>query len=718
MALFEATLAEQDANPESQFSNYLLKDKFLLTALEFYYELLERGMQCNVLEAFFTNPENLYQFDLNQSEVTSINSVDLRTGSEEQNSLEDQLKGIKFSFPYRRKVFEFELRKRNEEIKSLRRRLTTVTVGGETVEPVNSPTLSNGEYGETKDPDPASNTETRALRFLVNEHLLSNGYKLSAVQFAEECEVEDQQDLDDWNDVGLTCDRPPNLLMLLRASWTLPRHQPGPRSFLRPTRPRAMGTDAAAEFMDEVTQTELSVETLEEELEINKTALTALRCNFEATKAELEVSVTRTILVPLDLGERQQIGDLRGKVSRIESENVSLAQESTYWRNQLLCLKRDYPDLVGTTVTKAARSAAPSQPLLNGGEKLETEGASAAGGSSKDGPIETSSPAASPTSVDLMASEVVAPLPKLVINNPQFIRRCAPEFVRCASELLPAVETEEVPLEASRLADTLDEIIIAIGSQIQNILKYLPDNQKILALPLLIQAICLHPDAEVRDQLLRALFNLFADSPEADTKGMETKRAVIILRQCRELATCLGPQRIESELLPQIWSQLNERPSNSLRKLLISACGVIAPATPSRLRSSLLLSILLQSIEEEKAEEVRAVALRSLAGVVVLMEDRDKVPQLVATFEAVLLADWTHASPATAALPCPHVVVYGHPLCLSSGSSLGTCPSILSASCNWLLPTVAQWCLEVGSFNDLLLNPWLQRLINLCFVSS
>lgn len=57
-------------------------------------------------------------------------------------------------------------------------------------------------------------------------------------------------------------------------------------------------------------------------------------------------------------------------------------------------------------------------------------------------------------------------------------RRCSPEFVRCASELLSLAETEEVPLEASRLADTLDEIIVAIGSQIQGILKHLPDDRK------------------------------------------------------------------------------------------------------------------------------------------------------------------------------------------------------------------------------------------------
>lgn len=65
-----------------------------------------------------------------------------------------------------------------------------------------SPTPTNSECGTANEiADPASNTESRALRFLINEHLLNCGYKMSAVQFAEECEVDDQQDLDDWDDV-------------------------------------------------------------------------------------------------------------------------------------------------------------------------------------------------------------------------------------------------------------------------------------------------------------------------------------------------------------------------------------------------------------------------------------------------------------------------------------------------------------------------------------
>ncbi|KAM7542647.1 hypothetical protein Aperf_G00000007512 [Anoplocephala perfoliata] len=657
MATVGEGVKANDIGPESHFTDYLIKEKFFLTALEFHYELLERGISYSRMS------------------LSTLDSADLRTGSEDQNTLEDQLKA------------------RGSELAT-------------------SPTPTNSEFEAFRDSEPASDTESRALRFLINEYLLHNGCKMSAVQFAEECDVVDQQDLDDWDDVGLTCDRPPDLLCLLRASWSLPRNvslqrAPFPRVVQNscisiPSTPSANATIASnLLILDVETQTDSSFESLLKELETGKISLSALKCNFEATKAELEVS-------------RQQIGELRGKVTRIEAENLSLAQESTYWRNQLLCLKREYPDLVGTTVKTPSRNPVPSETAtIIKHEEPPTEGYNleAEKSSEESGREEVSSPAVRPTSPPMDSSESTIALRKIVINQPQFTRRCAAEFVRCASALLPSTEAGDAPLEACRLADTLDEINITIGSHIEDILKYLPDDRKALALPLLVQAICLHPDGAVRDKLLRSLFNLFTDSPEAETSMVEMKRAVTILRQCRDLATCLGPLRIECELLPQIWSQLNEHPSICLRKLLLSACGVMAPATPSRLRSSLLLSILMQSLEDEHTEAVRAVALRSLAAVVVLMEDRDKLPDLVTTFDSILRADWSRLPLPTAPLPCPRPHSGG-----GGVGYVGACSSALSASCDWLLPTIAQWCLEVDSFNNLLLDPWLERLKCLCFV--
>ena len=55
--------------------------------------------------------------------------------------------------------------------------------------------------------------ERRALNFLVNEYLLTNNYKLTSVTFGEE---NDTADLEDWDNVGLNCPRPPDLNQLYR----------------------------------------------------------------------------------------------------------------------------------------------------------------------------------------------------------------------------------------------------------------------------------------------------------------------------------------------------------------------------------------------------------------------------------------------------------------------------------------------------------------------
>ncbi len=110
-------------------------------------------------------------------------------------------------------MLEFELRKKDDEIKGLRDQLTKATVGcmfsffcyffliclasdvaeePSLLQPVPTPVLMA--------PD-ANGPELRALRFLIHEQLVNSGCKMTAIQFAEECESGDQQDLEDWEDV-------------------------------------------------------------------------------------------------------------------------------------------------------------------------------------------------------------------------------------------------------------------------------------------------------------------------------------------------------------------------------------------------------------------------------------------------------------------------------------------------------------------------------------
>lgn len=55
--------------------------------------------------------------------------------------------------------------------------------------------------------------EQRALNFLVNEYLLANSYKLTSITFSDENE---DQDFEDWQDVGLNIPKPPELLQVYR----------------------------------------------------------------------------------------------------------------------------------------------------------------------------------------------------------------------------------------------------------------------------------------------------------------------------------------------------------------------------------------------------------------------------------------------------------------------------------------------------------------------
>jgi len=55
--------------------------------------------------------------------------------------------------------------------------------------------------------------EQRALNFLINEYLLAKSYKLTSITFSDENE---NQDFEDWQDVGLNIPKPAELLQIYR----------------------------------------------------------------------------------------------------------------------------------------------------------------------------------------------------------------------------------------------------------------------------------------------------------------------------------------------------------------------------------------------------------------------------------------------------------------------------------------------------------------------
>lgn len=76
-------------------------------------------------------------------------------------------------------------------------------------------TLKAPDKNSKKNPTdpPIKPHEQRALNFLINEYLLARSYKLTSITFSDECE---EQDFEDWQDVGLNIPKPTELLQIYR----------------------------------------------------------------------------------------------------------------------------------------------------------------------------------------------------------------------------------------------------------------------------------------------------------------------------------------------------------------------------------------------------------------------------------------------------------------------------------------------------------------------
>ncbi|MGH0145188.1 UNVERIFIED_CONTAM: hypothetical protein FKN15_033650 [Acipenser sinensis] len=169
----------------------LLRDQYVLTALEFHTELLEAGRELPRLRDYFSNPGNFERQSgtppackdqgfgqpgqLNRAgSISTLDSLDFARYSDDGNRETDE------------RVAESEVP--SQERKNYK---------------------SSPEIQEAIRP-----LEKRALNFLVNEYLLKNNYKLSAITFSDE---NDDQDYELWDDVGLNIPKPPDLLQLYRS---------------------------------------------------------------------------------------------------------------------------------------------------------------------------------------------------------------------------------------------------------------------------------------------------------------------------------------------------------------------------------------------------------------------------------------------------------------------------------------------------------------------
>jgi hypothetical protein len=252
-----------------QIASCLLKQNYILTALEFHTELAENGRELPRLRDFFSNPANFEQ--PNQSNSTSNSTFQYQnstTGASSSagfyplhrassiqtfDSLDltrysDDVDTNKFQDD-KIAVLEFELRKAKETINQLRNTLTIATESNDKPNSINQSTSSLLNQTETNfkqilneskivsnqtlsenvsklekmlsqeedEVDEKSNQmaphDKNAINFLINEYLLEYNYKMTSITFSEENET---LDLEDWDVIGLNRSKPPNLYQLYK----------------------------------------------------------------------------------------------------------------------------------------------------------------------------------------------------------------------------------------------------------------------------------------------------------------------------------------------------------------------------------------------------------------------------------------------------------------------------------------------------------------------
>ncbi|XP_027958712.1 RAB11-binding protein RELCH isoform X6 [Eumetopias jubatus] len=602
----------------------LLRDQYLLTALELHTELLESGRELPRLRDYFSNPGNFERQSgtppgmgapgipgaagvggaggrepsttsgggqLNRAgSISTLDSLDFARYSDDGNRETDE------------RVAEHEV-----------------------------PLQERKNYKSSPEiQEPIKPLEKRALNFLVNEFLLKNNYKLTSITFSDE---NDDQDFELWDDVGLNIPKPPDLLQLYR---DFGNHQ-------------VTGKD----LVDVASGVE------EDELEALTPVLGSLPPSLETPQ-----TVENSLLV-------QKLED---KISLLNSEKWSLMEQIRRLESEMDFLKNEHftipvvCDSVQPSLDHKDSEDSGQNPVINSSDKQKDQDIHL----SKSDEVDSTIPKENfPNSVPRREKEEMpssSPSSKNIVHFDKPNRKLSPAFHQALLSFCRMSADSRLGSEVSRIADSEKSVMLMLGRCLPHIVPNVLLAKREELIPLILCTACLHPEPKERDQLLHILFNLI--------KRPDDEQRQMILTGCVAFARHVGPTRVEAELLPQCWEQINHKYPE--RRLLVAeSCGALAPYLPKEIRSSLVLSMLQQMLMEDKADLVREAVIKSLGIIMGYIDDPDKYQQ---GFELLL-------------------------------SALGD-PSerVVSATHQVFLPAYAAWTTELGNLQSHLIPTLLNKI--------
>ncbi|XP_057556534.1 RAB11-binding protein RELCH isoform X3 [Hippopotamus amphibius kiboko] len=629
----------------------LLRDQYLLTALELHTELLESGRELPRLRDYFSNPGNFERQSgtppgigapgipgavgvggaggrepsttsgggqLNRAgSISTLDSLDFARYSDDGNRETDE----------RVAVLEFELRKAKETIQALRANLTKAAEH-------EVPLQERKNYKSSPEiQEPIKPLEKRALNFLVNEFLLKNNYKLTSITFSDE---NDDQDFELWDDVGLNIPKPPDLLQLYR---DFGNHQVTGKDLvdvasgveedeleaLTPilgSLPPALGTPQTVE-------NSLLVQKLEDKIGLLNSEKWSLMEQIRRLESEMDFLKNEHFASPVVCDSVQPSLDQSPHKDSEDSGQNSVINSSDKGENKDTHLSK----------SNEVDSSIPKEKLPNSFPRREREGM----------------PSSSPSN-------------KNTVHFDKPNRKLSPAFHQALLSFCRMSADSRLGSEVSRIADSEKSVMLMLGRCLPHIVPNVLLAKREELIPLILCTACLHPEPKERDQLLHILFNLI--------KRPDDEQRQMILTGCVAFARHVGPTRVEAELLPQCWEQINHKYPE--RRLLVAeSCGALAPYLPKEIRSSLVLSMLQQMLMEDKADLVREAVIKSLGIIMGYIDDPDKYQQ---GFELLL-------------------------------SALGD-PSerVVSATHQVFLPAYAAWTTELGNLQSHLIPTLLNKI--------
>ncbi|XP_014219882.1 lisH domain and HEAT repeat-containing protein KIAA1468 homolog [Copidosoma floridanum] len=544
----------------------LLSERLLLTALELHAELCEADRELPVLRNFFSDPNNFECLNIKpepclslprSSSQATLDSLDMTRFSEDGGGIDE-----------RNAILEFELRKARDTINSLRANLTVVTESE-----VSTPD-KNSEKGIFE--HPIKPHEQRALNFLVYEYLLAQSYKLTSITFSDENE---DQNLEDWQDVGLNIPKPAELLQVYR-------------EFMRSTgcdRPPSndVGIQTGdAESEDKEKQDELSkiVSDQAEEMERLKQQAVTL----EQEKTNLQAMLASTSF----------------------TSNTNVAHKGSSGTIQTLNSSSTTPDKFEMLETPAQDASSTIAVQENEDSVQEDDSASMV---VSIGETETSE--RDWTRIHFLRAD----LPDGAISSANTPSRHLPASFR--REVLKhclikasdnAIQIIEEPLKEGITRDNLPDIAA------QTLPRIIPNvilNRREEVIPLLLSVFKLQGNAADREKLLQILFNL-QKRPQEDERHT-------ILAGLTAIAKLEKEPTDNEEVLNLCWEQ-SQHKYLERRLLAAECCSALAIYTTSGVRNSLMISMLQQMLLDDREPAVRVTVVKSLGLLVALMDDTDK----------------------------------------------------------------------------------------------